>query len=131
MHCHRRCICTATGSPWTTRSSAAWASCGCVSKRGRPRDSSRQTCRRSIVRCALPCCGASAKRSEEHTSELQSRSDLVCRLLLEKKKLSARDPTHASDSSCQCRPGIELLSIAAVIGWLRSDLYCIMKLFCS
>src|SRR2546428_9331043 len=28
-------------------------------------------------------------RSEEHTSELQSRSDLVCRLLLEKKKTSA------------------------------------------
>src|SRR2546428_4575504 len=27
------------------------------------------------------------RRSEEHTSELQSRSDLVCRLLLEKKKL--------------------------------------------
>src|SRR5206468_12253970 len=27
-----------------------------------------------------------AARSEEHTSELQSRSDLVCRLLLEKKK---------------------------------------------
>src|SRR5699024_12549229 len=27
-------------------------------------------------------------RSEEHTSELQSRFDLVCRLLLEKKKLS-------------------------------------------
>src|SRR5438034_2338528 len=29
------------------------------------------------------CCPA---RSEEHTSELQSHSDLVCRLLLEKKK---------------------------------------------
>src|SRR5206468_11291257 len=29
---------------------------------------------------------ASLDRSEEHTSELQSRSDLVCRLLLEKKK---------------------------------------------
>src|SRR5947207_10191534 len=28
-------------------------------------------------------------RSEEHTSELQSHSDLVCRLLLEKKKLNA------------------------------------------
>src|SRR2546421_6090959 len=28
-----------------------------------------------------------ADRSEEHTSELQSRSDLVCRLLLEKKKI--------------------------------------------
>ena len=27
-----------------------------------------------------------APRSEEHTSELQSHSDLVCRLLLEKKK---------------------------------------------
>src|SRR2546421_9288509 len=29
---------------------------------------------------------SAAERSEEHTSELQSRSDLVCRLLLEKKK---------------------------------------------
>src|SRR5947207_11179459 len=29
-------------------------------------------------------------RSEEHTSELQSHSDLVCRLLLEKKKRNAR-----------------------------------------
>src|SRR2546428_9000494 len=29
-------------------------------------------------------------RSEEHTSELQSRSDLVCRLLLEKKKIDSR-----------------------------------------
>src|SRR5260221_4208398 len=31
-------------------------------------------------------CGITASRSEEHTSELQSHSDLVCRLLLEKKK---------------------------------------------
>src|SRR5437868_13214154 len=31
--------------------------------------------------------GAGRLRSEEHTSELQSRFDLVCRLLLEKKKL--------------------------------------------
>src|SRR2546421_4498652 len=30
---------------------------------------------------------ADVNRSEEHTSELQSRSDLVCRLLLEKKKI--------------------------------------------
>src|SRR5438132_14221407 len=30
-------------------------------------------------------------RSEEHTSELQSHSDLVCRLLLEKKKTTDRD----------------------------------------
>src|SRR5688572_32476941 len=34
------------------------------------------------------CCGRShdSARSEEHTSELQSQSNLVCRLLLEKKK---------------------------------------------
>src|SRR5699024_12486631 len=33
-------------------------------------------------------------RSEEHTSELQSRFDLVCRLLLEKKKKQERDGTE-------------------------------------
>src|SRR2546421_8832448 len=33
-------------------------------------------------------------RSEEHTSELQSRSDLVCRLLLEKKKKQRIQPLH-------------------------------------
>src|SRR5436190_16125029 len=32
-------------------------------------------------------------RSEEHTSELQSHSDLVCRLLLEKKKIYQRNST--------------------------------------
>src|SRR5699024_11235216 len=32
------------------------------------------------------CCVSTWLRSEEHTSELQSRFDLVCRLLLEKKK---------------------------------------------
>src|SRR2546421_1857923 len=32
-----------------------------------------------------------ALRSEEHTSELQSRSDLVCRLLLEKKKQKTQE----------------------------------------
>src|SRR5690606_41707734 len=33
------------------------------------------------------CAASSATRSEEHTSELQSREKLVCRLLLEKKKM--------------------------------------------
>src|SRR5690625_6655868 len=33
-------------------------------------------------------------RSEEHTSELQSRGHLVCRLLLEKKKHEPVSPTH-------------------------------------
>src|SRR2546430_12271653 len=48
------------------------------------------------------CCGPSgsgksslAMRSEEHTSELQSQSNLVCRLLLEKKKIKR--------STSQCR----------------------------
>src|SRR5438034_8127906 len=36
-----------------------------------------------------------AQRSEEHTSELQSHSDLVCRLLLEKKKYR-QAPTEQS-----------------------------------
>src|SRR5438034_8768557 len=35
-------------------------------------------------------------RSEEHTSELQSHSDLVCRLLLEKKKRSRARTRNAS-----------------------------------
>src|SRR2546421_9692739 len=42
----------------------------------------------------------SSDRSEEHTSELQSRSDLVCRLLLEKKK-NTRD-IHLSPPENPC-----------------------------
>src|SRR5260370_32089492 len=38
-------------------------------------------------------------RSEEHTSELQSHLNLVCRLLLEKKKTTRRDVTLSSDSA--------------------------------
>src|SRR6266576_2059797 len=39
-------------------------------------------------------------RSEEHTSELQSRRDLVCRLLLEKKKTpAARTPASVPNRS--------------------------------
>src|SRR3712207_7832468 len=37
---------------------------------------------------------AGRRRSEEHTSELQSRQYLVCRLLLEKKKQIKRITTH-------------------------------------
>src|SRR5688572_31384366 len=36
-------------------------------------------------------------RSEEHTSELQSQSNLVCRLLLEKKKIKRRDKRPKQD----------------------------------
>src|SRR2546427_8628275 len=40
-------------------------------------------------------------RSEEHTSELQSQSNLVCRLLLEKKKkkTNSKQPTHLNTSN--------------------------------
>src|SRR2546427_2019639 len=37
---------------------------------------------------------ARARRSEEHTSELQSQSNLVCRLLLEKKKNNKQTAVH-------------------------------------
>src|SRR2546428_3828267 len=40
-----------------------------------------------------------AQRSEEHTSELQSRSDLVCRLLLEKKKKKNSTNFHSDCGS--------------------------------
>src|SRR2546422_8321192 len=45
--------------------------------------------RPTASRSSQPCCPPAAcprTRSEEHTSELQSRLHLVCRLLLEKKK---------------------------------------------
>src|SRR2546430_5810248 len=42
---------------------------------------------------------AAEKRSEEHTSELQSQSNLVCRLLLEKKKKTIND--IANNISCK------------------------------
>src|SRR2546421_2973269 len=63
-----------------------------------------------------------SERSEEHTSELQSRSDLVCRLLLEKKKkrqlqggrdtgrshcsneIASGAPCPTSDFSCNIAP---------------------------
>src|SRR2546422_3820868 len=41
----------------------------------------------------------SRKRSEEHTSELQSRLHLVCRLLLEKKKKKKRNSNKTEETS--------------------------------
>src|SRR2546421_3209096 len=50
-----------------------------------------------IWRARTMCASAvAAPRSEEHTSELQSRSDLVCRLLLEKKKKNTNGSTSSS-----------------------------------
>src|SRR5260221_8108537 len=52
-------------------------------------------------------------RSEEHTSELQSHSDLVCRLLLEKKKKSNKThtlPTSTPPNNIPRNIGLEVQS---------------------
>src|SRR5438093_9626975 len=57
-----------------------------------------RACRVSIASIAFDAApggrraGRAGERSEEHTSELQSLTNLVCRLLLEKKKNSPRRP---------------------------------------
>src|SRR2546430_7791982 len=47
-------------------------------------------CRPVLRAGPVPAAAQGAARSEEHTSELQSQSNLVCRLLLEKKKTQTR-----------------------------------------
>src|SRR2546429_6773438 len=51
----------------------------------------------------LACSNLASRRSEEHTSELQSRLHLVCRLLLEKKQ--AAEPICIQDSALTTDPG--------------------------
>src|SRR2546430_13619558 len=51
--------------------------------------SPRQFCIGALA-CQVPLMFSTSPRSEEHTSELQSQSNLVCRLLLEKKKNNRR-----------------------------------------
>src|SRR5438132_7008208 len=57
-----------------------------ASRRTRSSRSTRDTVALRMPSSRQPWWKACATRSEEHTSELQSHSDLVCRLLLEKKK---------------------------------------------
>src|SRR5260221_1184456 len=54
----------------------------------------------------VPGSGDRATRSEEHTSELQSHSDLVCRLLLEKKKISLYAIFFNKEMNCRERSHI-------------------------
>src|SRR2546430_13351089 len=57
----------------------------------------RPRCAVAVPSCDLRTVVLGASRSEEHTSELQSQSNLVCRLLLEKKKSThSRSPSAAS-----------------------------------
>src|SRR5436190_13981600 len=61
---------------------------------------------RGAHRAALPPAARCA-RSEEHTSELQSHSDLVCRLLLEKKKTRRSSSSRPRpDGGCGERPAL-------------------------
>src|SRR5260221_9570775 len=52
--------------------------------------------------------GLDDRRSEEHTSELQSHSDLVCRLLLEKKK-KFEDKMIEANIDCRRHKCIEMI----------------------
>src|SRR2546427_2494721 len=53
--------------------------------------------------------GPQEPRSEEHTSELQSQSNLVCRLLLEKKK------KNTLDTVCESKP--KRVALEVVLTW--------------
>src|SRR3712207_7368533 len=72
---------------------------GARGRRGEVSASSHAVRGRSRRAAALPWHPSHSGRSEEHTSELQSRQYLVCRLLLEKKKALAHSglmgPQHA------------------------------------
>src|SRR2546430_8630612 len=54
---------------------------------------------RLVLALAPSLAGAPPARSEEHTSELQSQSNLVCRLLLEKKKNNIYRTPSTSNTS--------------------------------
>src|SRR2546430_12585945 len=70
------------------------------SRNWKTRKSRRRTLRRK--RKFMIRTRRSRGRSEEHTSELQSQSNLVCRLLLEKKKKNTTTvyEVYSTDSSC-------------------------------
>src|SRR5687768_18320798 len=70
--------------PYTTLL-RSWPRCRRLNRRTTLRPVRRPPLKRSAS-CRSYSTTASAVRSEEHTSELQSRLHLVCRLLLEKKK---------------------------------------------
>src|SRR5438034_5667566 len=66
---------------------------------------------------ALPTGTEPGMRSEEHTSELQSHSDLVCRLLLEKKKnMIKREIYGRSARSPPCRTTAPCITGGVVAG---------------
>src|SRR2546427_7010576 len=77
--------------PYTTLFRSVRGAAAAVRRRsgGHPGRATAQLAR-PLAACAAVKHGTNC-RSEEHTSELQSQSNLVCRLLLEKKKKRAQD----------------------------------------
>src|SRR4029077_21295899 len=64
-----------------------------------------------FISCAVSPSGPPGWRSEEHTSELQSHLNLVCRLLLEKKNTDRRNKTCYTcvDATRETRRSIDVL----------------------
>src|SRR5690606_14654117 len=88
----------------------------CVSQASRRGRRSREGNRRVVFVGAAPSrridCKSAGSRSEEHTSELQSREKLVCRLPLEKKHHTrARHPYLVVSLQAPGTPGTSPLSL--------------------
>src|SRR2546430_5831119 len=90
--------------PYTTlfRSGLAWLAAGLVLVEAGIRFDQASIRAQGYLFSALAV--AALLRSEEHTSELQSQSNLVCRLLLEKKK--SRKTTSSLDVTRSCIPDV-------------------------
>src|SRR5205823_14917026 len=71
------------------RRPGTWGAIGIATERSRRGARADRRHRTPAIRAVAP------GRSEEHTSELQSLAYLVCRLLLEKKKIQITTPQHA------------------------------------
>src|SRR6266496_3488814 len=77
-------------------------------------------------------------RSEEHTSELQSRRDLVCRLLLEKKKGAMAEPGSGISADIAEQPetyarlldtvATDIAAVAArIVAWEPRHVFFLMR----
>src|SRR5256885_11140911 len=64
-------------------------------------------------------CRCACSRSEEHTSELQSPCNLVCRLLLEKKKNSKQPPSPSPLRICSTLTALTYYVLITHVEWLR------------
>src|SRR5207302_6570474 len=73
--------------PWRLNTATTWS-------KSRTARMSRSSGGSPCIHKAQAASMAPSMRSEEHTSELQSRENLVCRLLLEKKKIICKFTTR-------------------------------------